>query len=61
MLRNREKNKDNLHHIIHAETKVEMGRSYSKNERQQVDQTLHSMAAKDREEIERTTGQTMAG
>ena len=30
VLRNQEKNKDNWYHRIHTETKVEMGRSYSK-------------------------------
>ena len=34
---------------------VEMGRAYSKNEGQQVDQTLHRV-----EEFKRTTKQTMA-
>ena len=33
MLSNQEKNKDNWYRI-HTETKVEMGRSYSKNEGQ---------------------------
>ena len=37
-----------------------MGRTYSKNERQQVDQTLHRVAIKEREEIKRTTKQKMA-
>ena len=37
-----------------------MGRTYSKNEGQQVDQTLHIMASKEREEIKRTTMQKMA-
>ena len=39
---------------------MEMGRSYSKNEGQQVDQTLHRVATKEREEIKRTTKQKMA-
>ena len=37
-----------------------MGRTYSKNERQYVDQTLHREATKKREEIKRTTKQKMA-
>ena len=45
---------------IHTETQVEMGRTHSKNEGQQVDQTLHRVAAKEREEIKRTTMQKMA-
>ena len=60
MLRGQEKNKDNWHHRIHTETKVEMGRTYSKNEGQQVDQTLHRVATKEREEIKRTAKQKMA-
>ena len=60
MLRNQEKSKDNRHHRIHTETKVEMGRTYSKNEGQQVDQTLNKVATKEREEIKRTTKQKMA-
>ena len=59
MLRNQEKNKDNQCHRIHTETKVEMGRSYSKNEGQYVDQTLHRVVIKEREEIKRTTKQKM--
>ena len=55
MLRNQKKNKDNWHHRIHTETKVEMGWTYSKNEGQQVDQTLHRVATKEREEIKRMT------
>ena len=57
-----EKNKDNRHHRIHTETKVEMGRTYSKNDgnRQSLDQTLHRVATKEREEIKRTTKQKMA-
>ena len=39
MLKDQEKNKDNRHYRVHTETKVEMGRAYSKNEGQQVDQT----------------------
>ena len=45
---------------IHTETKVEMGQTHSKNERQLVDQTLHTVATKEREEIKRTTLQKMA-
>ena len=45
---------------MHTETKVEMGRSYSKNEGQQVDQTLCRIVIKEREEIKRTTKQKMA-
>ena len=59
MLRSQEKNKDDWRHRIHTETKVEMGRTYSKNERKQVDQTLHIVATKERKEIKRTTKQKM--
>ena len=45
---------------MHTETKVEMGQTYSKNEGQQVDQTLHRVAANEREEVKRTTKQKMA-
>ena len=45
---------------MHTETKVEMGRTYIKNEGQQVGQTLHRVATKEREEIKRTTQQKMA-
>ena len=44
----------------HTETRVEMGRTHSRNEGQQVDQTLHRVATKEREEIKRTTKQKMA-
>ena len=37
-----------------------MGSTYSKNESQWVDQTLHRVANKEREEIKRTTKQKMA-
>ena len=37
-----------------------MGQTYSKNEGQQVDQTLHKVATKEREEIMSTTKQKMA-
>ena len=37
-----------------------MGRTHSKNEGQQVDQTLHRVTTKEREEIKRTTKQKMA-
>ena len=37
-----------------------MGRPYSKNEGQQVDQNLHRVAIKEREEIKRTAKQKMA-
>ena len=37
-----------------------MGRTYSNNEGQQVDQTLHRVATKEREEIKGTTEQKMA-
>ena len=37
-----------------------MGRTLSKNEGQQVDQTLRRVATKEREEIKRTTKQKMA-
>ena len=36
------------------------GRTYSKNELQQVDQTQHRVATKEREEIKKTTKQKMA-
>ena len=38
----------------------QMGRSYSKNKGQQVGQTQHRVATKEREEIKRTTKQKMA-
>ena len=44
---------------MHTETKVEMGRIYSKDG-QQVDRTLHRAATKEREEIKRTAIQKMA-
>ena len=37
-----------------------MGWTYSKNEGQKVDQTLHRVATKEREEIKRTAKQKMA-
>ena len=37
-----------------------MGGSYSKNEGQLVDQMLHRVTTKEREEIKRTTKQKMA-
>ena len=46
---------------LYTETKVEMDWSYSKNKRQQVNQTLHRVATNEREEIKRTIGQKMAG
>ena len=39
---------------------MEMGRTCSKNEGQQMDQTLHRVATKEREEIKGTTKQKMA-
>ena len=60
MLRNQEKNKDNWYHRIHTETNMEMGGSFSKNEGHYVEQTLHRVATKEREEIKRTTKQKMA-
>ena len=64
MLRNKEKNKDNWYYRLHTETKVEMGWTwYSKHEAiegQQVEQSLHRVASKEREEIKRTTMQKMA-
>ena len=36
-----------------------MGRTYSKNERQEVDQTLHRVVTKEKEEVKRTTKQKM--
>ena len=56
----RKKNKDHRYHRIHTETKVEMGRSYSKIKGQQVDKAIHRLATKEREEVERTTKQKMA-
>ena len=40
-----------------------MGRkwTYSKNERQQMDQAMHRVATKDREKIKRTTKQKVTG
>ena len=60
MLRHQEKKKDNWHHRIYTETKVEMGRAYRKNEGQQANQTLLRKATKEKEEIKRTTKQKMA-
>ena len=60
MLRNQEKNKDKGYHRIHTETKVEIGQSYSRNEGQQVGQTLHRVATNEMEEIKGTTKQKMA-
>ena len=54
------KRTDHRYHIIHTETKVEMGRSYSKIKGQYVDKTMHRVATKKREEVERTTKQKMA-
>ena len=39
---------------------MEISWTYSKNEEQYVDQTLHRVAIKEREEIKRTTNQKMA-
>ena len=39
---------------------MEIGRTYSKNEGQKVDQMLHRVATKEREEIKRTSKQKMA-
>ena len=39
MLRDQENNKDNWHHRIHIETKVEMGQTQSKNEGLQAAQS----------------------
>ena len=61
MLKDQEKNKDNWHYRINTETKVEMDRTYSKNEGKWVDQTLHRVATKERVEIKRTTEQKTAG
>ena len=49
----------NWHYRRHTETKVEIVRTYSKNAGHQVDQTLHRVAAKEREEIKRMTKQKM--
>ena len=57
---NQKENKDHRYHRIHTETKVEMGRSYSKIKGQKVDKAMHRVAAKEREEVERTTKQKMA-
>ena len=57
---NQKENKDHRYHRIHTETKVEMGRSYSKIKGQWVDKAMHRVAAKEREEGERTTKQKMA-
>ena len=46
---------------IYSKTNMEMGRTYSVNERQQIDQTLHRGATPEREKIQRTTKQKMAG
>ena len=45
---------------MHTETKKEIGCTYRKNEGQYVDQTLHRVATKEREEIKGTTMQKMA-
>ena len=45
---------------MYTKTKVEMGRTYSRNEGQHVDQTLHRVANKEREEIKGMTKQKMA-
>ena len=60
MLGNQKKNKDHRYHRIHTETKVEMGRSYSKIKGQLVGKAMHRVATKEREEVERTTKQKMA-
>ena len=60
MLRNQDKNTDNRHYRMHTETKVEMGRTYSKNTGQWVNQTLHTVLTKEREEKKRRTMQKMA-
>ena len=39
---------------------MEIGRTCSKDEGQQMDQTLHRVATKEKEEIKRTTKQKMA-
>ena len=39
---------------------MEMGLTYSKNEGQSMDRTLHRVATKEREEIKRTTMEKMA-
>ena len=54
MLRDQEKNKDNWHYRTYTETRVEMGRAYSKNEGWWVDETMHRVATKEREEIKGT-------
>ena len=59
MLTDQEKNKDNWHYRIHTETKVKMSWTYSKNEGQQVDQTLHRVATKEGEEVMGMTKQKM--
>ena len=59
MLRDQKKNKDHRHFDIHTETNGDGPGIYT-NEGQQVDQTLHRVATKEREEIKRTTKQKMA-
>ena len=56
MLRDQEKNKET--DIIQYTLKQKW--RYNKNEGQQVDQTLHRVATKEREEIKGTTTQKMA-
>ena len=60
MLRNQDKNRHNPHYRAHTETQVQIGRTHSKNEGQSLDQTLHRVATKEKEEIKRTTMQKMA-
>ena len=50
MLRNQEKSKDNWHHRIHTKTKVEMGRTCSKNEVHLVDQKGEGIDQEDDQE-----------
>ena len=39
---------------MYSETKMEMGRTYSTNERQRMDQTLHRVVTNEREEMTAT-------
>ena len=59
MLGNQKKRTKIKDHRMHTETKVEVGRSYSKIKGQQVDKAMHRLATKEREEVERTTRQKM--
>ena len=49
MLRDQKTNKGKWN----LKTKIEIGWTYSKNERQQMDQALHKVASQEREKIKR--------